>query len=297
MRRTSDPGEGSLGLPSGITGRRPVLPNLLIIGAQKCATTSLHLYLASYPEVWMSEEKELDFFGGPGWKNWERGLDWYEAQFPTDAPIRGESSPSYTAHPFVADVPERIRGLIPDCKMIYIVRDPVERLISHYMHVVATGKEHRSIEEIWSDPDLESRGPIARSRYAMQLERYLEQFPAAQILVVQQEELLRDTEGTLRTVFRFLGVSQLDMTEHTGQRHHGSDTKRRSRWLPSRVPALARAEHLPGGLGRAAGRVLTAPVVRPTIDVRIRRRVEDLLRADAMRLRTLTGKAFAEWSI
>src|SRR5215218_3255372 len=96
------------------------LPNLLVIGAQKCGTSSLHRYLGAHPEVGMSRDKELDFLGGPGFPNWERGVDWYRAQFDADKSVRGESSPSYTAHPFVTGTAERAHALVPGAKLIYL---------------------------------------------------------------------------------------------------------------------------------------------------------------------------------
>lgn len=101
-------------------------PNLVVIGAAKCGTTSLHEYLNAHPQIAMSREKELDFFVAE--KNWSRGLDWYEAQF-EDAPIRGESSVSYAAFPEYQGVPERIVRALPDARVIYLVRDPVERVV------------------------------------------------------------------------------------------------------------------------------------------------------------------------
>jgi Sulfotransferase family len=70
-----------------------MLPNLIVIGAERCGTTTLHRYVGSHPQVFMSRQKELDFFVAE--QNWARGRRWYERKFPV-APIRGESSPSFT---------------------------------------------------------------------------------------------------------------------------------------------------------------------------------------------------------
>jgi hypothetical protein len=85
-----------------------VLPNLIVIGAQKCGTTSLHYYLSLHPEIAMSRTKELHFFS----RRWRRGLRWYERQFRDPAPIRGESSPSYAFYPVWRDVPERMAEVV-----------------------------------------------------------------------------------------------------------------------------------------------------------------------------------------
>src|SRR4051794_39122806 len=99
----------------------------------------------------MSTRKELDFFAGPGW-NWERGCDWYEAQFrgAEAAKVRGESSPSYSMHPWVPGVPERVHAAIPDAKLIYLVRDPIERMVSQYAHYSSRGYTPQPISELFS---------------------------------------------------------------------------------------------------------------------------------------------------
>src|SRR5205085_10467190 len=105
---------------------RPVLPNLIVIGAAKCGTTSLHRYLDLHPEVAMSKTKQLHFFTEK--ENWGRGLAWYESHFDTPAQVRGESTPAYSAWPVHRGVPERIARVVPDTRLIYLVRDPVERV-------------------------------------------------------------------------------------------------------------------------------------------------------------------------
>ena len=105
-----------------------MLPNLIVIGAERCGTSSLHRYLRSHPQVFMSKKKELNFFVAE--REWRRGRSWYERQFPADAPVRGESSPAYTAYPVFSGVPARLAALVPDAQLLYLVRDPVERTIS-----------------------------------------------------------------------------------------------------------------------------------------------------------------------
>src|SRR5689334_1125972 len=110
-----------------------MLPNLIIIGAPKAATTSLHGYLKQHPEVGMSAAKELSYF----WRDdWRERQAWYEAQFDFEDPrvrVRGESTPFYAAYPFRKHVPERMHELVPDAKLVYVVRDPIDRLVSHWV--------------------------------------------------------------------------------------------------------------------------------------------------------------------
>src|SRR5690606_18287453 len=99
--------------------RAGALPNLIVIGAQKCGTSGLHYHLSLHPQVSMSKPKELNFFIAE--RNWPRGEAWYRRQFDPRAKVRGESSPNYTAYPQHTGVPERMHSLVPDAKLIYIV--------------------------------------------------------------------------------------------------------------------------------------------------------------------------------
>jgi Sulfotransferase domain len=236
-----------------------VLPNLLVIGAPKCGTTSLHRYLDAHPEIAMSAEKELNFFVPE--LNGGRGLDWYERQFDASAPVRGESSPAYASHPFYAGVPQRIHAVIPDVRLVYLVRDPIERIVSHYRLIEPDPRLH-SLEEAIADP---FHGPrmLGVSRYAAQLEQYLRFFPSEQILVVDADRL-RDRRGeTLAQVFRFLGVDPHFRSAELDRLHNVS--RKRGR------------------------RIIVTPEVRE--------RLAEELSPDVERLRAHTGDRFAGWSL
>ena len=143
--------------------RADVLPGVIVIGAMKCATSAPHAYLDAHPDIAMSRTKELNFFNGPGvaphddagswWVTgqWHRGLEWYSAQFDADAPVRGESSPAHTA-PSCPEVAGRMASVVPDVRLVHLVRDPVERAVSEYAHHVRDGTERRPITEALLDP-------------------------------------------------------------------------------------------------------------------------------------------------
>ena len=288
-----------------------MLPNLLVIGAQKCGTTSLHRYLDLHPEIAMSEPKELDFFVEHEDRphhvangNWHRGVEWYASHFPDDVPVRGESSPNYTAYPNVKQIPERAAAIVPDASLIYMVRDPIERIVSHYLHRVGASRERRPLEETLADIE---RGTgmvfVDRSRYFMQVERWLEHFPRERLLVLDQEDLKADRAGTLRRVFRFLGVDESFHSEEFTRTHQPSSEKRAAVGLAQRIedPLAGFAHRLPlrtsRALGRAFRRVFGRAVERPALSEERRRRLEDLLREDVERLRELTGQRFESWSV
>jgi hypothetical protein len=280
------------------------LPNLIIIGAQKCGTTSLHHYLSLHPQVRMSQMKELNFFCAEGIKrrNWHRGVEWYKSNFTGRATIYGESSPNYTSHPFIPGVPERMYSVVPEAKLIYLVRDPIERMISGYLNRYADRREDRSLAEALAD--FEASDYLLRSKYYMQLERYLAYFPRSQLFVLTQEALYARRRETLRQVFRFLGVDEDFYSWRFDHVKHLSSEKRRKTSLAVALsrPASRLIERLPSRMQRPArlmlymwplGRLVAAK--RPVLDPTLRRELIDRLSDDVRRLREFTGYALEGW--
>jgi hypothetical protein len=185
--------------------RKPhaAMPNLIIIGGLKCGTTSIHHYLGLHPEIQMSKPKELNFFVEE--LNWDLGLDWYASRFDDRFKVRGESSPHYTNLPRYEGVAERIKTHCPDARLIYMVRDPIKRILSHWVHATGAGYETREMVPVLSDPNTQY---VNRSRYWTQLQPYLERFDHSQIEVIAQEELQRDRDGTMRKAFAYAGVDE-----------------------------------------------------------------------------------------
>lgn len=185
-------------------GDLPPVPNFIVIGAMKSGTTSLYHYLRSHPHVFMPRIKELDFFVAE--LNWRRGFDWYQRQFARrsdDCVAVGEASTNYTKHPRYQGVPERMAKYIPTARLIYVVRDPIERMRSHYEHSVAIGLEREPIERAL----LENPAYLTYSRYAMQIQQYLDWFPADQLMVVTSEDLRYARHTVMRRIHEFLDVA------------------------------------------------------------------------------------------
>jgi hypothetical protein len=183
--------------------RHAALPNLIIIGGLKCGTTSIHHYLGLHPEVQMSKPKELNFFVSE--LNWDLGLDWYRGRFDDRFEVRGESSPHYTNLPRFEGVAERIQTHCPEAKLLYMVRDPIKRILSHWVHAKGAGYESGEIEDVLSRPDT---AYVQRSMYWMQLQPYLQRFDREQIELISSEELQADRHATMRKAFRFVGVDE-----------------------------------------------------------------------------------------
>ncbi len=208
------------------------LPELVVIGAMKCATSAVHRYLDAHPQISMAEPKELNFFNGPSepphadettwWRTgqWHRGVEWYAAQFDDDVPLRGEASPAYTA-PSSPEVPARMAALVPDVRLVYLVRDPVARAASQWSHHRRDGTEPRTMEEALLDPDSEY---LSRSRYVERVEPFLEHFGPARVHVVVQERLLEDREHEVARIYDHVGADPdwrdpaLQQRFHVGER-------------------------------------------------------------------------------
>jgi Sulfotransferase domain len=273
------------------------LPNLIVIGAQKCGTSGLHYYLSLHPETSMSKPKELNFFIAE--RNYERGLDWYRAHFDPRARVRGESSPNYTAYPQHVGVPERMRATVPDAKLLYMVRDPIDRIAAHWVHNFAKRREKGDLRATLMHPNTSY---LARSHYYMQLQQFLRCFPRDQILLVEQEELRSQRHQTLRRVFEFIGVDpDFSHARFSDERHK---TSRKTRATPlamrlERIGETPRGRAIPVHFWRAVGNLFPFRSTIEVPDVREALPPEALrsLREDAERLQELTGRQFATWSI
>lgn len=189
-------------------------PNVFVIGAMKSATTYFSQLLAAHPSIFMSTPKEPCFFSDPGIlrtaypEAWQRGywrsLDRYLSLFAEagNARVIGEASTTYSMAPLFAGVPERILALSPEARFFYILRDPIERTISHYWHRVTYWGESRSLlRAIRTNPVYTNV-----SHYAMQLQAYLRHVGLDRVYVLTYESLLADPVGQLGQVYRWLGV-------------------------------------------------------------------------------------------
>src|SRR5436190_13204102 len=200
--------------------RHAELPNLIVIGGLKCGTTSFHHYLGLHPEIQMSKPKELSFFISE--LNWGLGLDWYASRFDRRIAVRGESSPHYTNLPRFTGVASRLHECCPDARLIYLVRDPIERLLSHWVHACGSGYETREMVPTLANPESPY---ICRSKYWMQLQPFLELFDRSQIEILTQEEMRSEREETMRKAFRFVGVDERFSSDEFGREWERSNAK------------------------------------------------------------------------
>jgi len=275
------------------------LPNLVVIGGLKCGTTSLHHYLNLHPEIGMSRPKELNFFVSE--LNWELGPEWYASHFSARVPVRGESSPHYTNRPRFDGVAERMRELLGEARVVYVVRDPIDRLLSHYLHNVGGGYEHRELAEALSDP----HSPyVQRGLYAYQLDPYLQNFGDQGVLVISREELASEREATMRRAFEFAGVDagfvseQFQREWETGTAKTGGRFRLMDRAV--RLPGLRALDRnfdrLPESLRWIVERLVHDPgageVAKPAVPAELRARLSEIFRPDIERLEADCGRDF-----
>ena len=282
---------------NGARAGRGALPNLVVIGAQKCGTSGLHYYLSLHPETWMSRPKELNFFLEE--RNWGRGLEWYAKHFDAGAKVRGESSPNYTAYPHHLGVAERMAQTVPDAKLVFIVRDPLDRIAAHWVHNFAKRREKGSLRETLTHPNTTY---LMRSRYHMQLQRFLEHYPRERILVLEQGDLRSRRAETLRQVFDFAGIDPDFTHPHFEAERHQTSRKTRATRLGARLNKLSRTRggrRLPRNFWLALDErlPLRQSIDRPDVRGALNDEELSVLREDAERLRDLVGRDFADWTI
>lgn len=274
------------------------LPNLVVIGAMKCGTTSLHYNLDLHPGIAMSREKELYFFNEE--RAWNKGVDWYRRQFKEGTPWRGESTPGYTRAPFSQGVAERMYRVIPDARLIYMVRHPADRVVSHYLHRIAVGQECLSIDEAVVDfPNCEY---VQRSRYYFQLSQYLRYFPAEQIRVVTLESFKANPGRAMAGIFRFLGVDDgFTSPEFSTVRHKSSDKGKKNtvglmlKWLSDTRAAKIFSTDFRMRLGRRLYAPFSKKVERPVLGSAVRKELLEYLADDITELEAHTGLDLSHW--
>jgi hypothetical protein len=282
--------------------RHAELPNLIIVGGLKCGTTSIHHYLGLHPEIQMSKPKELNFFARE--LNWDLGLDWYASRFDSRFEVRGESSPHYTNLPRFEGVAERIGEHCPDARLIYMVRDPIKRILSHWVHATGAGYETREMVPTLSEPD---SSYIHRSMYWMQLQPYLERFDRSQIEIVAQEELQAEREETMRKAFGFAGVDESFTSEQFDREWERSSAKQGDKYqfmeklikLPGFRSFDRNFDRLPESMRWIVEKLVhdpeKPPAPKPKLPDDLFETIRGRFGADVAGLQRFAGREFAGW--
>jgi hypothetical protein len=269
------------------------LPTFVVIGAMKAGTVSLRHYLDEHPDVFLSRGGR---FGEPNYfvaeYNWSRGRAWYECLFAGAgrAGAIGECSPSYAMAPAFPGVPERMAQVIPDARLVYLVRDPIARMQSMYMHQVSAGRERRRAQEALLDHRY-----LGPSQYGFQLAAFLDYFDRRQVLVIASEVLRENPREALNAVYSHLAVDPAPVDLDKRHRDHRSIDKPVPRlhdlhWVPRRQLKLQPRWRPDQRTGLA--RLLTTRPARPddsAIPRELRDRLAECLADDLHRFEDLLG--------
>ncbi|MES1024743.1 sulfotransferase domain-containing protein [Gloeocapsa sp. BRSZ] len=216
-----------------------ILPTFIIIGGMKCATTALYTYLTEHPNIISAFRKEVHYFD----LNYHKGLEWYRSHFPlcTNSVLRnyssskiitGEASPYYMLYPHA---PKRVAKLLPDVKLIAILRNPIDRAYSHYRHQLRLGKESLSFEEaiekeaerlegelekIMHDETYTSKKKygyysyLLRGIYIDQLKNWFRFFKKEQMLILKTEDLQENPSEIYNKVIDFLELPYYELKRY-----------------------------------------------------------------------------------
>lgn len=242
----------------GVTSPLRLLPDFLIIGTQRGGTTSLYHYLQAHPCIGPASTKEVHFFD----MRFHKGLAWYRGHFPSrieqyaveqahgHSLVTGEATALYLFHPHA---PKRVAEALPFVKLIVLLRNPVNRALSHYYHAIKHGQETLSFEEaiqgeeqrtaqerekLLADERYESlayrhRSYLTRGIYVDQLQVWMNLFAREQFLILKSEDFYADPDATLKLVLAFLNVpeTKLQLSKQAYQAHNANT-------YPEMEPAL-----------------------------------------------------------
>jgi len=268
----------------------------------------MHYYLHAHPELGLPRQKEVHFFLEQG--NWDRGLDWYLRQFP-DRPVRVESfGGRYSHYPIEQGVAERMHQVLPDGRFIYMVRDPIERMLSRYTHDVSIFQEDREPEDAFSGDPL-TNWYISESLYFTQLEQYRKYFDDDRFLIIDYDSFKYQRGATMRRVFRFLEVDEnfvsdsfhVERNPTSGKRRKNAAGRFMHRHLGERFLTTLGQLPLPMKLQlairyrstQALYWLLSKPMERPRLDPNLRKSLVELFRPEVRQLEEFAGRRFPGW--
>lgn len=289
-----------------------MFPNFIIVGAPKAGTTSLYHYLKGHPQVFMSNPKEVNFFTADAIV--EQGLYYqdfkarsqqeYEALFDAagDCKAVGEASVSYLFYP---DTAGRIKALIPDCKIVIMLRNPVKRAFSHYLMDSRLGFVDRTFDEIVFDHETHKRDKdhlyyqqyVELGMYHDQVKRYLDTFGKENVFIILDKDLYEDTATEVKRLYGFLGVDD-DPATDTSKRHN-TYTEPRSKLVKAiyqnhRIKSIVKKLAGKKLIGMLKGKMFSV-VHRPEMRSKTQQELQRIYNHDIEKLEQLLGRSLDDW--
>jgi hypothetical protein len=273
--------------------------DFLVIGAAKSGTTALFHYLRDHPNIYLPPEKEVSFFSNEDW--FTRGWDAFVHEFFRLAPLNvlwGKVTPHYMAHPHV---PERLFNMMPQIKLIALLRNPVDRAFSHYRMAIRTGAENRAFCEVVSEQltQLNSINFLTLGEYGRILRSFFRLFPAKQLRIFFTDDLEAHPNSLVNSILTYLGLELGFSPANLGKRYHQGGMRQRFPWL---IPAARRIypiwrlwKALPENRRRVIRfwfhtRINVASEPRGQLESGLRSRLTNFYRKDVSELEHLIGR-------
>ncbi len=269
------------------------LPTFVIVGAMKSGTTSLARWLKPHPQVFLSEIKELHFFD----EHYDKGIDWYRRHFASagSSLAVGEATPAYM---YDEQAPARMHALLPEVRIVVILRNPVDRAYSHYWHNRQRGNEPLGFREaVEREPERRQRDDqpyphahayLDRGRYLRQLQRLTTHYPREQLLVETFDDLRADPQSVYRRVCGFIGVDDTVELANIGRTFNPA---REYRSMRVRIAS----RRLPRKLRYAVGRLNSRRVEYPAMDADLRAQLLAATANDTTALSSWLNRDLSSW--
>jgi hypothetical protein len=273
--------------------RSASLPNFLIIGVAKAGTTALASYLGSHPQVFVAREKEVHFFDD----NFHKGLDWYRSRFDevrSELAV-GDATPTYI---YVDKAIERMAAVLPDAKLIVVLRNPIDRAYSHYWWMRPLS-EQLSFEdavraELAAGDQSQERVYISGGHYLERLKRVCEYYPRSSLHVLISEELKASPGPTYEEVCRFLGVDDGVKPENLGTVLNSAYLLRHP-WLRPLLFRVRAFKWMPFDLAGRIDQWNRVPFQYPPIDPRLREELDTYYHEHNATLAAWLGRDLSLW--
>lgn len=279
-------------------------PDFLIIGAMKCGTTSLHHYLGMHPSVFTTKGKEIHFFNNDNYD--DSKIAQYYAHFASEAKVVGASPQSYTKQHILGmdGAAERLVRYCPKVKLIYLIRNPIDRIESHFYEAQVNGYAPSKGLNECIESEAEENHYILTSQYYYQISKFLDFFSKDQIKIVFSESLKTSRLETLNSIFEFLGVDQVEDASLfdfvSNDSSHKSRNTRLVKWSNTRFGKLLKSSLPKSSLQWLKRRVATR---EPVLNMGAREKLTDvnrtlvlnILEQDLARLSDLTGSDLSQW--
>ena len=281
-----------------MTTKPSKLLDFIVIGAPKSGTTSLFQYLRFHPQIFIPPAKEIPYFSSKTWRHqgWDQYVETYYAQAPLDL-LWGKVTPQYFSN---AWVPRKIHAMMPDVRLLVILRHPVDRAFSNYRMAFRTGKESRGFNELALDYVKNNTriNYFTHGEYGTLLSRYLEHYSSNQLLVLFLDDLKNSPETLLDSIWRYLGVNGGYVPSNLGKRYNiGGDKQRfldivpmiRKFGIIHRLSQLAPQRHRETIKRRFLLQYNAVSSPPPPIDSEVRWRLLEAYRAEIKILRNTLG--------